>query len=75
MKYIMAIDFGTSAIKTAVFNESGELKISKTSEYSLIYGDKGIIEISLKELQRAFDFFTFTDLQNVLLQMNLMLTN
>ena len=55
MKYIMAIDFGTSAIKTAVFNESGEIKISKTSEYSLIYGDKGIIEISLEELQRAFD--------------------
>ena len=54
MKYILTVDFGTSAIKAAIFDQNGETVISKTSEYPLIYGSGGVVEIELSTLEHAF---------------------
>ncbi len=54
MKYILTVDFGTSAIKAAIFDQNGDAVFSKASEYPLLYGSEGVIEVELDTLELAF---------------------
>ena len=43
-KLLLAIDIGTSACKTAVFNENGDILISKSKTYNIYYPHPGYVE-------------------------------
>ncbi len=54
MKYCLAIDFGTSAIKSAIYDKALTLIGEASVEYELIYIEGNCIEVSLERLEKAF---------------------
>lgn len=54
MRYFLTIDFGTSALKSALYDSCGGVVKTYNQEYDLEYGESGIIEIDLKTLEDAF---------------------
>lgn len=54
MKYILGVDLGTTAIKAAVFDETGRECGSKTVEYTLLTPSPGMAEL---EVQTYIDTF------------------
>lgn len=47
MNYILSIDIGTTALKAAIIDESGEIRSSKTCEYSIITPQSGWAEMDV----------------------------
>ena len=54
MGYILTVDFGTSAIKAAIYDGAEGLKGAITEEYPLLYREESRIEVSLTTLEHAF---------------------
>jgi len=54
MKYILGIDLGTTAIKTAVFDETGKEHGSKTIEYTLLTPRPGWAELEVETYVDTF---------------------
>ncbi len=54
MEYILSLDLGTSAIKTALFNEKGGLVASSNQEYTLLTPTALSVEMEVETYWKAF---------------------
>ena len=54
MKYIIGADIGTSACKTVLMNETGNILSSNTEEYALDTSRFGWIEFDVHKFYQAF---------------------
>jgi xylulokinase len=54
MKYILSTDLGTSAIKTALFDETGKLVAASNHEYPLITPSALVVELEVETYWNAF---------------------
>ena len=53
MKYLLGADFGTTALKMCLFNENGELVVSKSATYNLITEEQ-FVEFPAEEFFNVF---------------------
>lgn len=54
MRFVLGVDVGTTAIKAAVFDESGNVKGSHTCEYQLLTPSSGMVELDAHSYVEAF---------------------
>ncbi|MED3724864.1 xylulokinase [Priestia filamentosa] len=54
MKYVLGVDIGTTAIKAAVFDSTGQECGSRTEEYTLITPSAGIVELDAESYVETF---------------------
>lgn len=54
MRYVMGVDIGTTAIKTAIFDENGILQADMTQEYTLDTPSNVMVELSADKYKEAF---------------------
>ena len=54
MKYILAVDLGTTAIKVILFNINGQVLASSTQEYQLLTPTEWAVELKVETYWQAF---------------------
>ena len=54
MKYILAVDLGTTAIKVILFGIDGQIIADSTQEYQLLTPDELSVELEVETYWQAF---------------------